>query len=57
MGSEMCIRDRSISVMIIVIEQIITATILNSYDKSFASKQGREEYHGDTEIQPSEGID
>ena len=35
--------------MIIVIEQIITATILNSYDKSFASKQGREEYHGDTE--------
>ena len=43
--------------MIIVIEQIITETILNSYDKSFASKQGREEYHGDTEIQPSEGID
>ena len=43
--------------MIIVIEQIITATILNSYDKSFASKQGREEYHGDTEIQPSEGIE
>jgi hypothetical protein len=43
--------------MIIVIEQIITATILNSYNKSFASKQGREEYHGDTEIQPSEGID
>ena len=37
--------------MIIVIEQIITATILNSYNKSFASKQGREEYHGDTEIQ------